>query len=120
MGSILTHIPLNIVKKKTQPLLITYFFHVPQAFSDLSGCVKTIVLTSGTLSPMGSFSSELGVKFSIQLEANHVINKSQVSPFPPCKQRCFVFVFLNKKNGNKCQYFLLCYLKPSLKSLSFR
>lgn len=52
-----------------------------QAFSDLNGCVKTIVLTSGTLSPMGSFSSELGVKFSIQLEANHVINKSQVSPF---------------------------------------
>lgn len=36
------------------------------------------MLTSGTLSPMASFSSELGVKFSIQLEANHVINKSQV------------------------------------------
>ncbi|KAJ0064004.1 hypothetical protein NL108_015738 [Boleophthalmus pectinirostris] len=27
---------------------------------------------------MGSFSSELGVNFTIQLEANHVINKSQV------------------------------------------
>ncbi|XP_041851232.1 Fanconi anemia group J protein isoform X3 [Melanotaenia boesemani] len=48
------------------------------AFSDLSGSVHSIVLTSGTLSPMGSFSSELGVKFTIQLEANHVINKSQV------------------------------------------
>ncbi|KAG1951787.1 Fanconi anemia group J protein [Pimephales promelas] len=48
------------------------------AFSDLSDSVRTIVLTSGTLSPMGSFSSELGIKFSIQLEANHVINKSQV------------------------------------------
>ncbi|XP_068173823.1 Fanconi anemia group J protein isoform X2 [Antennarius striatus] len=48
------------------------------AFSDLSDSVKSIVLTSGTLSPMGSFSSELGVKFSIQLEASHVINKSQV------------------------------------------
>ncbi|XP_068124843.1 Fanconi anemia group J protein isoform X2 [Hyperolius riggenbachi] len=48
------------------------------AFSDLSGNVRTIVLTSGTLSPMGSFSSELGVKFAIQLEANHVIHKSQV------------------------------------------
>ncbi|KAM9320096.1 Fanconi anemia group J protein [Gastrophryne carolinensis] len=48
------------------------------AFSDLSSNVRTIVLTSGTLSPMGSFSSELGVKFSIQLEANHVIDKSQV------------------------------------------
>uniref|UniRef100_A0A673IV00 DNA 5'-3' helicase n=1 Tax=Sinocyclocheilus rhinocerous TaxID=307959 RepID=A0A673IV00_9TELE len=48
------------------------------AFSDLSGSVRSIVLTSGTLSPMGSFSSELGIKFSIQLEANHVISKSQV------------------------------------------
>ncbi|XP_035239801.1 Fanconi anemia group J protein isoform X2 [Anguilla anguilla] len=48
------------------------------AFSDLTDSVHTIVLTSGTLSPMGSFSSELGVHFSIQLEASHVINRSQV------------------------------------------
>uniref|UniRef100_A0A671MU76 DNA 5'-3' helicase n=1 Tax=Sinocyclocheilus anshuiensis TaxID=1608454 RepID=A0A671MU76_9TELE len=48
------------------------------AFSDLRDSVRSIVLTSGTLSPMGSFSSELGIKFSIQLEANHVISKSQV------------------------------------------
>uniref|UniRef100_A0A3B4AJB4 DNA 5'-3' helicase n=1 Tax=Periophthalmus magnuspinnatus TaxID=409849 RepID=A0A3B4AJB4_9GOBI len=48
------------------------------AFSDLNGRVHSIVLTSGTLSPMGSFSSELGVNFTVQLEANHVINKSQV------------------------------------------
>ncbi|XP_065429264.1 Fanconi anemia group J protein isoform X8 [Chrysemys picta bellii] len=48
------------------------------AFSDLSGNVRTIVLTSGTLSPMDSFSSELGVKFTIQLEANHVIHNSQL------------------------------------------
>ncbi|XP_036393314.1 Fanconi anemia group J protein [Megalops cyprinoides] len=48
------------------------------AFSDLSESVHSIILTSGTLSPMGSFSSELGVKFSIQLEASHVISRSQV------------------------------------------
>ncbi|XP_073719560.1 Fanconi anemia group J protein isoform X3 [Misgurnus anguillicaudatus] len=48
------------------------------AFSDLSDSVRSIVLTSGTLSPMGSFSSELGIKFSIQLEASHVISRSQV------------------------------------------
>ncbi|XP_071992545.1 Fanconi anemia group J protein isoform X2 [Engystomops pustulosus] len=48
------------------------------AFSEVSANARCIVLTSGTLSPMGSFSSELGVKFSIQLEANHVIQKSQV------------------------------------------
>nr|XP_021501525.1 Fanconi anemia group J protein [Meriones unguiculatus] len=48
------------------------------AFSDINDKVRTIVLTSGTLSPLKSFSSELGVKFNIQLEANHVISNSQV------------------------------------------
>ncbi|XP_031207120.1 Fanconi anemia group J protein isoform X2 [Mastomys coucha] len=45
---------------------------------DINDKVRTIVLTSGTLSPLKSFSSELGVTFSIQLEANHVISNSQV------------------------------------------
>ncbi|XP_011481284.1 Fanconi anemia group J protein isoform X1 [Oryzias latipes] len=64
---------------KTEILTLSFWCLNPAvAFSDLSGSVRSIVLTSGTLSPMGSFSSELGVKFSIQLEANHVINKSQV------------------------------------------
>ncbi|XP_067685021.1 Fanconi anemia group J protein homolog [Haliotis asinina] len=47
------------------------------AFSDLQNC-RSIVLSSGTLSPMSSFSSELGMNFSIQLEANHVIKDDQV------------------------------------------
>ncbi|XP_070762033.1 Fanconi anemia group J protein [Enoplosus armatus] len=64
---------------KAEVLTLSFWCLNPAvAFSDLSGSVHSIVLTSGTLSPMGSFSSELGVKFSIQLEANHVINKSQV------------------------------------------
>ncbi|XP_077422808.1 Fanconi anemia group J protein isoform X3 [Vanacampus margaritifer] len=67
------------VRVKTGSLLLSFWCLNPAvAFTDLSGTVHSIVLTSGTLSPMGSFSSELGVKFSIQLEANHVINKSQV------------------------------------------
>ena len=49
-----------------------------KAFSDIGGEVRSIILTSGTLSPMTSFASELGVNFPIQLEANHVIHKSQV------------------------------------------
>ncbi|XP_070573083.1 Fanconi anemia group J protein homolog isoform X2 [Ptychodera flava] len=48
------------------------------AFNDVSSCSRSIVLTSGTLSPMASFSSELGVLFPIQLESNHVIHNSQV------------------------------------------
>ncbi|XP_039986589.1 Fanconi anemia group J protein isoform X3 [Xiphias gladius] len=67
------------IRVKTEVLTLSFWSLNPAvAFSDLSGSVHSIVLTSGTLSPMGSFSSELGVKFSIQLEANHVINKSQV------------------------------------------
>ncbi|XP_040903306.1 Fanconi anemia group J protein isoform X2 [Toxotes jaculatrix] len=67
------------IRVKTEVLTLSFWCLNPAvAFSDLSGSVHSIVLTSGTLSPMGSFSSELGVKFSIQLEANHVINKSQV------------------------------------------
>ena len=39
---------------------------------------RSIVLTSGTLSPMSSFSSELDVPFALRLEANHVIDRRQV------------------------------------------
>ncbi|XP_042270894.1 Fanconi anemia group J protein isoform X2 [Thunnus maccoyii] len=67
------------VRVKAEVLTLSFWCLNPAvAFSDLSGAVRSIVLTSGTLSPMGSFSSELGVEFSIQLEANHVIKKSQV------------------------------------------
>uniref|UniRef100_A0A674EAW9 DNA 5'-3' helicase n=1 Tax=Salmo trutta TaxID=8032 RepID=A0A674EAW9_SALTR len=52
------------------------FFARPNCVLRHLGQCHSIVLTSGTLSPMGSFSSELGVKFSIQLEAgSHVISK---------------------------------------------
>lgn len=54
------------------------FFH-SQVFSEIGSQARCIVLTSGTLSPMASFSSELGIKFPIQLEANHVIANSQVT-----------------------------------------
>ena len=49
-----------------------------QCFASLGKDVRSVILTSGTLSPMDSFQSELGTPFPIQLEANHVIGKSQV------------------------------------------
>jgi hypothetical protein len=49
-----------------------------QAFSNMSDGVRSVILTSGTLAPMTSFQSELGVPFPIQFEANHVISSSQV------------------------------------------
>ena len=44
----------------------------------MSSLCRCIVLSSGTLSPMDTFASELGTPFPISLEANHVIKKSQV------------------------------------------
>ncbi|KAF9116314.1 Fanconi anemia group J protein [Mortierella sp. AM989] len=47
-------------------------------FRPLSLKARSVILTSGTLSPMDSFASELQTSFKIQLEADHVIDKSQV------------------------------------------
>ncbi|CAF0846025.1 unnamed protein product [Brachionus calyciflorus] len=47
------------------------------AFYYLKHC-HSVILCSGTLSPMDTFQSELGVKFEHQLEANHVISDKQV------------------------------------------
>ncbi|XP_031740572.1 Fanconi anemia group J protein homolog isoform X2 [Cucumis sativus] len=50
-------------------------------FRDISDLSLSVILTSGTLSPMNSFSSELGVQFGTSLEAPHVIDvESQVWP----------------------------------------
>ncbi|BFZ16911.1 hypothetical protein BsWGS_19949 [Bradybaena similaris] len=40
--------------------------------------VKVIILTSGTLSPLDSFTMEMQIPFPVQLENPHVIEKSQV------------------------------------------
>ncbi|XP_031254651.1 Fanconi anemia group J protein homolog [Pistacia vera] len=48
-------------------------------FRDVAELSLSVILTSGTLSPMNSFSSELGVQFGTCLEAPHVIDvESQV------------------------------------------
>lgn len=43
-------------------------------FQDIADLTLSVILTSGTLSPMGSFASELGVQFEACMEAPHVIN----------------------------------------------
>ncbi|XP_071521047.1 regulator of telomere elongation helicase 1 homolog [Panulirus ornatus] len=47
--------------------------------------VKCIILTSGTLSPIDSFTSELQVPFPIQLENPHIIQQHQVWVGTVCK-----------------------------------
>jgi regulator of telomere elongation helicase 1 len=41
--------------------------------------VRSILLTSGTLSPLDSFAQELQIPFPVQLENPHVTSASQVS-----------------------------------------
>ncbi|GFQ89127.1 fanconi anemia group J protein homolog [Trichonephila clavata] len=48
------------------------------AFSDFKGATHSIIVASGTLSPLTSFQTELDIPFQITLEANHVISKSQL------------------------------------------
>ncbi|KAL1197766.1 Regulator of telomere elongation helicase 1 [Cardamine amara subsp. amara] len=47
-------------------------------FKGLAELSSSIFLTSGTLSPMHSFSCELGINFGTCFEASHVIQKWQV------------------------------------------
>ena len=46
------------------------------AFNDLAGPggARCVVLTSGTLAPLSSFASELGVSFPIRMEAPHCVD----------------------------------------------
>uniref|UniRef100_H2YDL2 ATP-dependent helicase C-terminal domain-containing protein n=1 Tax=Ciona savignyi TaxID=51511 RepID=H2YDL2_CIOSA len=47
--------------------------------NNLVNCgVRNIILTSGTLSPLESFTSELQIDFPVTLENDHVIDKHQV------------------------------------------
>ncbi|KAG2244313.1 hypothetical protein Bca52824_093840 [Brassica carinata] len=46
-------------------------------FKDIVDLSSSIILTSGTLSPMDSFSSELGMQFGACLEAPHVVDANQ-------------------------------------------
>ncbi|XP_067119100.1 Fanconi anemia group J protein homolog [Centruroides vittatus] len=48
------------------------------AFSKFKDEIHSIVVSSGTLSPMTTFQSELEVEFPICLEANHIVSKSQI------------------------------------------
>ncbi|GLJ31258.1 hypothetical protein SUGI_0626920 [Cryptomeria japonica] len=43
-------------------------------FKEIAKASLSVILTSGTLSPLNSFASELGVPFEICMEAPHVIN----------------------------------------------
>ncbi|KDD73124.1 DEAD2 domain-containing protein, partial [Helicosporidium sp. ATCC 50920] len=61
------------------PTLSFWCFAPGQALKALQQLsVRSVLLTSGTLSPLGSFAAELGLPFRHRLENPHVIDPSQV------------------------------------------
>ena len=48
------------------------------AFNEIATRARSVILTSGTLSPMTTFEAELGVKFMSKIEAPHVVPNENV------------------------------------------
>jgi hypothetical protein len=48
-------------------------------FKEIDDEARAVVVTSGTLSPMDSFASELGVSFATPVSTDHVVAKENVS-----------------------------------------
>lgn len=47
-------------------------------FREIGEAARCVLVTSGTLAPMTSFASELGIPFGVQLETRHVVPKENV------------------------------------------
>lgn len=65
-GNLKTHITLHL-----------HCLNPAVAMADLNEA-RSLVLTSGTLSPMSSFASELGIQFKSRFEGAHVVDSAQV------------------------------------------
>ena len=64
--------------KKLVVSLGFWCFNPALTFRKMAEQTRSVVLTSGTLAPLNTFSSELATEFPLRTEANHVIDGSQV------------------------------------------
>lgn len=65
--------------KKKGNILSYWCFSPGFSMQDLvSQGVRCIILTSGTLSPLSSFTSEMRIEFKVSLENSHVIDRDQI------------------------------------------
>ncbi|KAJ8679104.1 hypothetical protein QAD02_014891, partial [Eretmocerus hayati] len=70
-----------ISRPTARPLLRCFRFMCMNsaiAFAGIAKPARCVVLASGTLSPVSTFESELGIRFAQKLSANHVVSKDQV------------------------------------------
>ena len=65
-------------KVSSSRCLSLWCFNPGLAIKGLKNEVHAMILTSGTLSPLQSFSSELQIKFPIRLENKHLIKSNQI------------------------------------------
>lgn len=63
-------------------------------FEAIGAQARSVIVTSGTLAPMTSFQSELGIPIAQQLEAPHVVAKSQARPLYSASYRFCVRIRL--------------------------
>ncbi|XP_057679215.1 regulator of telomere elongation helicase 1 isoform X2 [Corythoichthys intestinalis] len=71
--------PWGSSTKKTGNILSYWCFSPGYSMKDLENQgVRCIILTSGTLSPLNSFTSEMRIKFQVSLENSHVIERDQI------------------------------------------
>lgn len=69
----------NTKSKRSKRTLSYWCFSPGYAMRDLIACgVRNLILTSGTLSPLASFTCELQVDFPITLQNTHVIDDHQI------------------------------------------
>eukprot|EP01119_Soliformovum_irregulare_P011667 TRINITY_DN2946_c3_g1_i1.p1 TRINITY_DN2946_c3_g1~~TRINITY_DN2946_c3_g1_i1.p1 ORF type:complete len:793 (-),score=221.10 TRINITY_DN2946_c3_g1_i1:92-2470(-) len=61
-------------QKRWQFTLGLWCLNASVAFNHVATSAKSVILTSGTLSPMNALSAELSTKFPVQVEARHIID----------------------------------------------
>jgi hypothetical protein len=59
---------------KMETMLNFWCMSASVVFKEIDAQCHSVLLTSGTLSPLDSFASELGANFPVRVEASHVIN----------------------------------------------
>lgn len=74
------HRNILLIRNDQAPRKLSFWcFHAGLAMADLVRAgVRSVVLTSGTLSPLSAFAAELSLPFPIRLENPHVIADWQV------------------------------------------